>query len=325
MIGSFDVLVATRAGLTAIVGRAAQLAGHPVRLVDPARRRVVRARPDGTLWAASPEPDPSWPSAALGADDAILWLEAARPIGTLQAVVLERAAAAARVVLDRTPTHPRPHDPELLDLVLDAAVAEPDRLACARRLGLPERARAVALHDGTARVLPADHKPSAGTGARELPAGTRAGVGPVATLAELPSSWDAARLALRLTAPGTAADPGPRIVHADTLGSLTLLVRAALADPGPVADVEILTRAAASTPWLLATLDALVTAASLRDAARTLHVHHSTLQDRLVHAESLLGWPLRAPHGRLRLHLALVLRRVLRSAPPDARPAAPHP
>nr|WP_276508375.1 helix-turn-helix domain-containing protein [Modestobacter muralis] len=73
--------------------------------------------------------------------------------------------------------------------------------------------------------------------------------------------------------------------------------------------------AAATGPWVLATLDAVATSSSLRDAARTLHVHHSTLQDRLQHAEAALGWDVHSPAGRLRLQLALVLHRAGRSRP----------
>ena len=51
---------------------------------------------------------------------------------------------------------------------------------------------------------------------------------------------------------------------------------------------------------------------SLRAAATTLRVHHSTLQDRITHAEHLLGWNVREPGGRLRLQVALALRRLQR-------------
>ncbi|GID29343.1 hypothetical protein Abr02nite_43260 [Paractinoplanes brasiliensis] len=39
-------------------------------------------------------------------------------------------------------------------------------------------------------------------------------------------------------------------------------------------------------------------------------MHHSTLQDRLAHTLPVLGWEVRDPHGRLRLQLALALRRL---------------
>jgi sugar diacid utilization regulator len=47
-------------------------------------------------------------------------------------------------------------------------------------------------------------------------------------------------------------------------------------------------------------------------AAAALLVHHSTLQERIAHADRLLGWPVREPHGRHRLYLALALRRLRR-------------
>ena len=65
---------------------------------------------------------------------------------------------------------------------------------------------------------------------------------------------------------------------------------------------------------MLPTLDAVAGPHSLREAARALQVHHSTMQDRLAHAEALLGWKVRTQPGRLRLELALVLRRALRAA-----------
>jgi sugar diacid utilization regulator len=129
---------------------------------------------------------------------------------------------------------------------------------------------------------------------------------------DLPASAEAARTALRLTAEGTADDPGPRLVDATELGAVLLLVRAA--DAAPVtADVQALDVAVATGPWVLCTLEAVAGTTSLRDGARTLHLHHSTLQDRLQHAEQLLGWEVRSPGGRLRLQLALHLRRAERS------------
>jgi hypothetical protein len=71
---------------------------------------------------------------------------------------------------------------------------------------------------------------------------------------------------------------------------------------------------------MLSTLYAAATTTSLRTAAAALRVHHSTLQDRIVHAERLLGWAVREPQGRLRLHLALILRASPRPISPAASP-----
>lgn len=298
VIGHFDALTEARADLQSIVRDAAGLGGCPARLVDPARGLVVRVAADGAVCAA-PDPviDPAWPSTRAGTD-AVLWLEQPGPPGTVQAVVLERAAAAVRAVLQRTRSRQPVDDPASVELVLDAAAPESDRLAAARRLGVATTGRAVALPGGRHLVVGFD-----GT----VPEGVRAGIGPAVAVVDLPASAEQARLALRLTAQGTEDDPGPRVVHADHLGALPLLVRAA--DDSDVPDVRALEHAATIGPWALATLDAVAAATSLRDAARALHVHHSTLQDRLLHAETALGWGVREPAGRLRLQLALVLRR----------------
>ncbi|MGQ4335807.1 helix-turn-helix domain-containing protein [Streptomyces hayashii] len=304
----FDRLAESRAGIEAIVRGAAVLSGVPARLVDPERLVRVRVEADGTRRDTDVPPDPAWPSAALTPGGApALWLERAdaRP-SVVDAVILERAAGAARLVLDRTRGRAPLDDPALVETLLDATAAEPARLHAARRLGLDPAAafRAVAVPDGPPRVLPADIRHAVAVG--------RAGVGPAVPLTGLPRSWAAARTALRFAAEGTAQDPGPRVVHADELGGIALLADLVTpgAEPGP--DVQAVEAAAADAPWLLATLHAVTATASLRAAAVEANVHHSTLQDRLAHAEHLLGWPVRTPQGRLRLHVALTMRRLTR-------------
>ncbi|MFJ2924134.1 helix-turn-helix domain-containing protein [Streptomyces massasporeus] len=288
-------------------------------------------------------------------------------LSVVDAVILERAAGAVRLVLDRTRGRAPADDPALVETLLDATAPEPARLHAARRLGLDPTApaRALAPLNGRPRVMPAGPEvvplgavhaaadaaarlrasqiPSQGQAAdaataqatsrtgpglasapappvpgghtvppeSSLPAG-RLGVGPAVPVLELPRSWSEARTALRFTAEGTPQDPGPRVVHAEELGGIALL--AAIVEPGtePPPDVRALETAAATTPWLSATLHAVVSTASLRAAAAEINVHHSTLQDRLAHAEHLLGWPIRTPQGRLRLQLALTMRHLAR-------------
>ncbi|MDX3802192.1 helix-turn-helix domain-containing protein [Streptomyces sp. AK04-3B] len=311
VIAYFDRLTEGRAGVEALVRGAAVLAGVPARLVDAGRGVRIRIEADGVRRDPGPPPDPAWPSAALTPDGApAFWLERADATpSVVDAVILERAAGAARLVLDRTRGRAPLEDPALVETLLDAAAAEPARLHAARRLGLDllAPARALATAGGRPRVVPAPAVP----GSAEPPA-VRTGVGPAVPVLELPGSWDAARIALRFTAEGGALDPGPRVVYADELGGIALL--AELVAPGgePPPDVRALDRAAADAPWLLATLYAVTATASLRAAAAEANVHHSTLQDRLAHAEHLLGWPVRTPQGRLRLHLALTTRRLTR-------------
>ncbi|WP_327399495.1 helix-turn-helix domain-containing protein [Streptomyces sp. NBC_01288] len=342
VIGYFDRLAESRAGLEALVRGAAVLAGCAARLVDAERRVRVRVEADGTRRDSEESPDPAWPSAALTPGGAsALWLErtAQAPPSVVDAVILERAAGVVRLVLDRTRGRVAAEDPESIETLLDATAPEAARLHAARRLGLDPadpatRARVVAPLDGRPRVVAAPSETTATSGPRavsdshpqavtdssgaqpphtdaELPAG-RLGIGPAVPVLDLPRSWAAARTALRFTADGTAQDPGHRVVHADELGGIALL--AGLVAPGaePPPDVHDVEAAAANAPWLLATLNAVATTTSLRAAAIEINVHHSTLQDRLTHAESLLGWPVRTPQGRLRLQLALTMRHLAR-------------
>ncbi|QOV40447.1 helix-turn-helix domain-containing protein [Streptomyces ferrugineus] len=310
VIAYFDRLAESRAGLEALVRGAAVLAGVPARLMDADRRVHVRVETDGTRRESDLPPDPAWPSAPLTPDGApALWLERdgqAEP-SVVDAVILERAAGVIRLVLDRTRGRAPADDPALVETVLDGTAPEAARLHAARGLGLDlaAPARVLAPLDGRPRIVPAhlDAEPPVG----------RVGVGPAVAVLDLPRSWSEARVALRFTAEGTAQDPGPGVVHADELGGIALL--AGLVAPGaePPPDVQALESAAAAAPWLLATLHAVASTVSLRAAAAEITVHHSTLQERLTHAEHLLGWPLRTPQGRFRLGLALTMRRLTRT------------
>ncbi|AIJ22004.1 helix-turn-helix domain-containing protein [Amycolatopsis methanolica] len=288
VIAYFDRLVDGHAGLEALVRGAATLAGCAARLEAPGRR--IRVSADGRRSDLDTPVDPAWP----GVDG--LWLERPGPPSAVDAMVLERADAAIRLVLERDRV------PEPVEVVLDGTASPQAREKAARRLGLGATARAIAYADGTAGVMITP------------PAGARAGIGPAVPVLDLPSSLAAARTAVRFTAEGTPDDPGPRVVRADELGGLVVLAEAVRPGSEPVPDVRALERAAASAPWMLATLDAVATSSSLRAAAAALTVHHSTLQDRLAHAETLLGWSVHDPSGRLRLQVALALRRLHRQS-----------
>ncbi|MCQ4209898.1 helix-turn-helix domain-containing protein [Streptomyces longispororuber] len=323
-IAYFDRLVAERAGPEALVRGAAVLAGCPARLVDPERRVRIRCTADGVRRDDDTPPALTWPSEALSPHGrATLWLERAAEgaadctsgSGTpsvVDSVILERAAGALRTVLDRTRGRApggdpgRADDPALVETVLDATAAQASRLHAARTLGLARtpKARAAAVEGGRAVLLPAlsDARP----GLEVFPPGP-VGVGPAVPVLELPASWESARTALRFADDSGGPGAGPRVVYAEDLGSVALL--AGIAAPGtePHPDVTVLRQALADAPWMTATLKAVASAPSMRAAAVSITVHHSTLQERLAHAETLLGWELRSPAGRLRLQLALLL------------------
>jgi hypothetical protein len=307
----FDQLVERRAGLENVVRGAAVLSGRPAVLVDADRALRIRVEPDGVRRDNDRPLDPEW--CQLTVDAVTVCLEHPAPAGPVEAVVLERAVMAARTVLDRTRSRTRRsprRDDELLEVLLDATAPDRDRTRAAQILGLSldGRVRVVASVDGRLDVETVPETAGA-------PAGTtaRAGVGPAVAPLDLPWTVEQARAAARFTAEGTATDPGPRVVHAEDLGGLLLLARAVDGHPESVPDLLAVEKAAATAPWVLPTLDVVAGAASLRAAATALHVHHSTLQERLGQAERLLGWSLREVSGIVRLNVALMLRRVHRN------------
>ncbi|MGW1022950.1 helix-turn-helix domain-containing protein [Streptomyces sp. NPDC002577] len=336
VIAYFDRLMEGRVGLEALVRGAAVLSGCPARLVDERRGVRVRVEADGRRDTSVGPIDPAWPwvplepvdspanstatatvaAAAAPEPPAALWLERPGPPDGVHAMILERAAHAVRAVMDRTrgwaPLAVPAHDPALVEVVLDASAPSATRAHAASQLGLKKGklVRAVALHGGGAQLVPVG---------QPVPEVRRAGVGPAVEPAELPQSWAAALTALRLTADGTAQDPGPRMVYAEELGALTLLAAAVGPDTPPIPDVLAVERAVAEAPWAAATLHAVAAAPSLRAAAAELTVHHSTLQERLAQAEHILGWEVNSPQGRLRLQLALSVRKLQRTALPGSR------
>ena len=297
VIAYFDGLVEARAGLQPIVRGAAVLADCPARLTDDERRVRIRVTAAGVSAWQDEAPQQNWMSATAGS--ATLRLERAGPAGPVEAMILERAASAARAVLDRTRGRAATADPASAELIVDASAPADVRLQAGRRLGLADSAYAIAL--------PAEIRVLSGP-VPDLPG--RAGVGPTAAILDLPASWAAAKVALRFAAEGTDEDPGPQVVHAAELGSLALL--AEVGDQSAAPDVKALEHASEAAPWMLTTLHTTAASISLRAAATALRVHHSTLQDRIIHAEQLLGWNVREPQGRLRLQLALALRRLRR-------------
>jgi hypothetical protein len=311
VIAYFDRLVEGRAGLEPIVRGAAVLAGCAARLVDEQRGARIRVDANGHVLGGLEMPGPDWPSAPLYPDGPPqLWLERPGPPDPVAAMVLERAVGAARAVFERTRGLATGHDPVSVNVLVDATIGEATRRLAARKLGVPVDmpVRVVIPHGGRLRIESA-------TG-RAWPAPTswsgteRAGIGPLVDLLDLPESSAAARTALRLTAAGTEVDPGPRVVRAEELGGIAMLATVIGPETEPSADVIALRKARTAAPWVLATLEAVANSPSVRTAATVLTVHHSTLQERLGHVENMLGWSVRNPQGKLRLHLALTMHRL---------------
>lgn len=133
---------------------------------------------------------------------------------------------------------------------------------------------------------------------------------------EAPTSAQAAATALRFTADGRASNPGPLVISAEELGALILLADIPKEHLGTSAHPDITALKLSSCdrpPWLLETLHAIATTDSLRAAATALVVHHSTLQKRLAQVSRMLGSDVITPNGKLRLQVALLVRRLMES------------
>src|SRR5206468_11114717 len=107
---------------------------------------------------------------------------------------------------------------------------------------------------------------------------------------DTPMSWEKAALAVRYAIASTggtnaavhpvvfAADLGPYALLADKLRS---------EDIRDVADIDVLDQFAADANGIgvLRTLEVVVEAGSLREAARKLHLHHNSVAARVARAE----------------------------------------
>ncbi|MCD9197915.1 helix-turn-helix domain-containing protein [Aeromicrobium wangtongii] len=316
VISYFDALVENRAGLESVVRGAATLSNHRAGLEDVERGSRILIQPDGARVPYE-SPDDDWLKVTV-TEGVMMWLAVPTPAPPVQMIVLERGALAARAVLDRTRsrTGPKREDPALVEVLLDATYSQQDRAAAAHQLGIGTETlcNVFASYDDDLNVM---HPAAAPLGWHPRPADRdtqRGGFGPAVRALDLPQTVELARMAACFTAEGTAADPGPRLVHADELGSLILLARSIGDTPPSMPDIAALEAAAATAPWMLATLEAFACHGSLRAAAAGLTVHHSTLQERISHAERMLGWSLREVAGHLRLSSALMVRRLLHNA-----------
>ncbi|HYZ55146.1 MAG TPA: helix-turn-helix domain-containing protein [Streptosporangiaceae bacterium] len=334
VITYFDDLAASHAGLGGLVRGAAVLADCGAGLSVPGRIQM-RVAADGHRLESAPI-DPGWTVLPLDpGTGGLIWLERTSPHHPAERLILERLAAAARIVLNRTQTPSPGHDPASVELLLDHSAERATRLKAAQRLGLPAdgRARVVvtmalehapqpagklppALARWRARINPVDASviplTTDWTGDPACP--VRAGISPALPIDELPTGWQMAIRALRLTGEDTPADPGPRQLKYEDLGISALLTELPPSAIAANPDVRVLQETAHSKPWLIPTAAALTGHDTKRQAAAQLHIHHSTLDERLHSLHAILGYPPSTPQGRQRLHLTLTLLRLLRSA-----------
>lgn len=309
VIACFDELMAGRVGTEGLLSAAAALAGRPVAVRRGSESSVVRVGPDGRrLTPGAPR------AGGLVSDDVQVWIEREEEgPGANDAIILERLALALQVRHDQARS-PAPRD---LALLFDDAVDLSVRRDAATRRGLPAgtRVRVVAAPlfavwrthpSGPEDVVATDFGP---VHAAIVPAGAEVsasplGIGIAVERDDLALSFRTAVVALRLA---DGANDG--VSRADDLGVLAETLADQPIRPRMDADEEAVSRLARHT-WGIATLDALVRSTSVRDAARTVGVHHSTMAARIDTITAEFGFSPLDGWARTRAAVALLRWRV---------------
>lgn len=302
VVSYFDALIAAGAGLEPLLRGAAVLTGA----VAGAELGAARTRigPDG---GRRPEPDAGgpWPTREIAAG--AVWIERSGPAHANDDMVLERLALAVSLLEVR-----RAPGGSAVDVVIDAARPASERAPALARLRLDASARVRAIvapgrgerangHESVAVTPHGVVRVVIDAGDCAVP--PRAGVGVWGRADDLPESFATAALALRLT------DEATPVVDAAELGVLLTAVRelepaaAGLPDVRAVAGLDVRS---------LAVADALAAAGSVRAAAASLRMHHSTVQSRHEALTRELGFDPRSAAGRARYHLARLLVRLVR-------------
>ncbi|MEU0969205.1 hypothetical protein ABZ357_28730 [Streptomyces sp. NPDC005917] len=308
VIDHFDSLVEERASVAAVVRATAALAGCPAGAHDAARGFTRRYDAAGRSLP-DVEKD-SWAHAAVpGRPGSSVWLERGGGVRPLDALLLERSARAIQALAEAAP-----HSSDaMVRIACDPDASEADRRDAVTRLGLTGPVTVVV---SALPGLPSSHATLIGrhsvsllAGTPELPPALRAGTAMASGPEQLPAAMERARLALRLT--DRLDGPGVSLVAYDDLGALAVFVeRVTPQEAAAVPDVRRLDDLLTTRPWAIDTIQAVIDQASLRQAANGLHVHHSTLQERLTWLAHRLGYVITKPGGRQRAVASVTLWRI---------------
>ncbi|MET7398064.1 helix-turn-helix domain-containing protein [Dactylosporangium sp. NPDC005572] len=306
VIDHFDHLVDERAPVGAFIRAAAALAACPAGAHLADRGLTRRFLPDGRTLPE--DDDHTWPRVAVpGGTGSSVWLERAGPAGPLDALILERLSRSIQAL---TATLMHSSAAAAVRIACDPDATAADRRDATTRLGLAGAVTVVVRASGTP---PSPRSAEIGRhlvtllpGTPVLPHDVRAGAATAEHPDQLPAALARARVALRL-----ADHPrgiGPSLVFHDQLGAIAAVAeRFTRQEAAAVEDVQQLDRLLTNHPWVVETLQAVLHHTSLRQAAAQLHVHHSTLHDRLAWLPARLGYTPTDPAGRRRAAVALIL------------------
>lgn len=314
VIACFDELMAGGVAVHGLLSAAAALAGTSVGLDRGAQMLRVDQRGEAIpMDSAAPRLE------AAVTTTSRVWIER-DPAHVLpnDAIILERLALALRVRLD--PAMDASALRRDVAVIVDAAAPPSERRDAAGRLRLSAsdtyRVLAAPLFatwtqhpGGPDDVIATAYGPVhiVIVGADSAASGSPLGLGVAASTDELPTSMRTALIALRLH-DGVGSAP----VAADDLGGLAEVLADLEDADRPDRDAAGLA-AVVAHPWGTSTIDALVQASSVREAARVAGVHHSTMAMRVETIAQSLGFDPMSGLGRTRLGLAFLRWRLRES------------
>lgn len=314
VIACFDELVVGNVNTRGLLAAAASLTGCTAGFAQASPPRLLRVSERGEVVDGARPPLLATTPAADGLE---VWIERDGAPHSNDAIVLERLALATAIRHGHARHGQRPRRD--LGVVLDADATLAERVESAARLGLDPRTRhrvvAAPLFAvwsshpaGVEDVLPSAHGPLhvlvVAANVRAV-AASPSGLGIPTTLDHLDHSLRTALVALRLSSPQSPS------VDAEEYGGLVSLLADMPVD-SHLPDVDLLDDVMTHA-WAPATLDALVRAGSVREAARLVGVHHSTLQTRLDLVCERLGFDPLDGLGRSRLGVAYLVWRMRHS------------
>lgn len=316
VIACFDELIVGGVNSRALLSAAASLAGCVAGFTIESSARTMRISPSGEQLPGA-KVAPTQPVLEWSDHNLTVWLERVGDVHANDAIILERLSLGLRLRHDRSLIVEPRRD---LGIMVDPLVDEDRRLDAAARQGLSSTTRyriivaplfatwsrhPNAREDVVATPVGPLHTlvvPEAMTTVDASPVG----IGQSALPGELPRSFQTAVLALRIADP-----PDVPFVCADDYGGLLDVLADVPAGHMP-ADVPSIIQIV-THPWGAATLDAIVRTGSVREAARVVGVHHSTMSSRLVSISELLGFDPLDGMGRVRLGVAYLIWRLRES------------
>ncbi len=323
VIEHFDTLVDQRSSAMAMLRAAAALANCPCGLEDP--DRGLRVGVDASGRAVAKDADDAAGATARRTEcfeEITVWLDRDGPPQPLDHLILERFARSLHAVKKARDVSPVV---AARRLACDPEASPADRDAAVRQLGLGSTVTVVVTHVADARRLPAGlvvddlqvHLFPATAGAvvgapAAIPLDIAAGLC-TCPATDVHRGWQNAATALRIAVDLTTCDPTH--VHYEHLGAIATIVDSI--DPDTAAhapDVRRMTELQAQRPWVVPTLEAILSHTSIREAARVQNLHHSTMRQRIDWLERQLGYNPLGDGGFARAGTTLTLWRIAMAA-----------